>query len=57
MYACNYSKVSMTFMGNNATVGSAIYANKLDFCSWYSYYPPFFNDTSSVLRWPFISYV
>ena len=44
------------FMGNNAVVGSAIYVNKLDFCSWSSYYPPYFYNTSNVFRWPFISY-
>ena len=47
----------MAFIGNNAIVGSAIYTNVLDFCAWSSYYPPFFNNISSVFRWPFISYV
>ena len=46
----------MTFIGNNALVGSAIYTNKLDLCSWASYYPPFFNSTRDIFRWPFISY-
>lgn len=46
----------MTFEGNNAIVGSAIYANLLGLCSWSSYYPPHFHNTSSVFRWPFISY-
>ena len=46
----------MAFIDNSAIVGAAIYTNKLEFCSWSSYYPYFYN-TSSVLRWPFISYV
>ena len=52
-----YLKISMIFIGNNAIVGSAIYINELDFCSWSSFYYPFFYNTSSVLRWPFISYM
>lgn len=50
-------KVNMTFIGNNAIVGPAIYTNKLDFCAWTSYYPPFFSNSSSVLQWPFITYM
>ena len=46
----------MAFVGNNALVGSAIFTNRLDLCSWASYYPPFFNNTNSTFQWPFISY-
>ncbi|XP_065904297.1 uncharacterized protein [Dysidea avara] len=50
-------KVSMTFTDNNAIVGSAIFANELDFCSWFSYSEPFFYfDASNILRSPFIIY-
>ena len=49
-------QVSITFSGNTAITGPAIYANQLDLCSWYTNRPPYFNDTSQVLRWPIISY-
>lgn len=46
----------MIFAGNKALVGSAIYANGLDLCSWASYSTPYFNNTNQVLRWPIITY-
>jgi len=47
----------MKFTGNRALIGSAVYANRVDLCSWYSFETPYFyTDTSDVLRWPFISY-
>ena len=49
-------QVSVRFSGNNAIVGSAVYTNLMDLCSWSSYQPPYFDNTSSVFRWPFISY-
>jgi len=45
----------MNFSGNRAVIGSTIYSSNLALCSWYSYYPPYFN-ISGGLRWPFISY-
>ena len=50
-------QVSLKFTGNRAIIGSAVYANNLDLCSWYSYGTPYFyNNRSNVLRWPFVSY-
>ena len=50
-------QVSIMFAGNTAIIGSAIYANNLDLCSWYSFDPPYFyTNRSDVLRWPFMSY-
>ena len=46
----------MNFAGNQALIGSAIYANGLDLCSWVSYSSPYFSDISHVLRWPLITY-
>ena len=46
----------MVFAGNKAIVGSAIYANGLNLCSWLSYSPPYFGDAHQVLRWPIITY-
>lgn len=46
----------MHFAGNQALVGSTIYANGLDLCSWVSYSPPYFSDVAHVLRWPLITY-
>ena len=51
-----YSQINITFSGNRAITGPAIFTNQLDLCSWYTNYPPYFNDTSQVLRWPFIYY-
>ena len=45
----------MNFTGNRAVIGSAIYSSSLPLCSWYSYYPPYFNASNS-LRWPFMFY-
>ena len=50
-------QVSVKFTGNRAIIGSAVYADSLDLCSWYSYDPPYFYaNRSNVLRWPFVSY-
>ena len=50
-------QVSVKFAGNRAIIGSAVYANNLDLCSWYSYGTPYFyTNRSNVLRWPFVSY-
>ena len=50
-------QVSIMFAGNRAIIGSAIYANNLDLCSWYSFNPPYFySDRSKILHWSFISY-
>ena len=50
-------QVSIMFAGNRAIIGSAIYANNLDLCSWYSIESPYFyTNRSEILRWPFISY-
>ncbi|XP_065905479.1 uncharacterized protein [Dysidea avara] len=50
-------KVSMTFTGNDAIVGSDIYADHLDYCSWYSNSHPYFqSNMRNIFRWPFISY-
>ena len=47
----------MYFDNNKAVVGSDIYADKLDLCSWYSYDAPHFHsDAKEILRWPFIKY-
>jgi len=47
----------MIFTDNNAIVGSAIFANDLDLCSWFSYSDPFFYfNASDILRSPFITY-
>ena len=47
----------MIFTDNNAIVGSAIFANDLDLCSWFSYSDPFFYfNASNILRSPFITY-
>ena len=46
----------MTFAGNQALVGSAIYASGLGLCSWVSYSAPYFNGAKHVLRWPLITY-
>ena len=46
----------MNFAGNEALVGSAIYANGLDLCSWVSYSAPYFSDNKHVLRWSLITY-
>ena len=47
----------MKFTGNRALIGSAIYANRMDLCSWYSFETPYFyTDSSDVLRWPFVTY-
>ena len=53
----NHLQVSMKFAGNRALIGSAVYANRINLCSWYSYEAPYFyTDSSDVLRWPFVSY-
>ena len=45
-------QVSLMFAGNRAVIGSAIYANNLDLCSWYSFDPPYFyTNRSEILRW------
>ena len=49
-------QISITFSDNKAVIGPAIVVNQLNLCSWYAYYPPYFNDASKVLRWPIISY-
>ena len=50
-------QVSITFDGNTAITGSAIYANNLDLRSWYSVDSPYFYTIrSEILCWPFISY-
>ena len=50
-------QVSLTFAGNRAIIGSAIYTNNLDLCSWYSINSPYFyTNRSEILRWPFVSY-
>ena len=53
---CVYIQISITFSDNKAVIGPAIAVNQLNLCSWYTYYPPYFNDASKVLRWPIISY-
>ena len=55
-YVHVYVQGAMVFAGNKALVGSAIYANGLDLCSWVSYSPPYFGNTNQVLRWPIITY-
>ncbi|XP_065897652.1 uncharacterized protein [Dysidea avara] len=50
-----WKQVSMKFVGNKAIVGSAMYANRLGLCSWYSYSPPYF-DLGNMLRSPFVTY-
>ena len=56
-YNSTHPQVSMTFTDNNAIVGSAIFANELDFCSWFSNSHPFFHfDASNIFRSPFITY-
>ena len=50
-------QVSIMFAGNRAIIGSAIYANNLDLCSWYSFEPPYFyTNRSDILRWRAMSY-
>ena len=50
-------QVSLKFAGNRAIIGSAVYANTLDLCSWYSFeLPHFYTNRSDILRWPFVSY-
>ena len=49
-------QVSVHFEGNKAIIGSAIYTDRLDLCSWNSYDPPFYDNRSSILRWPFVTY-
>ncbi|XP_065906418.1 uncharacterized protein [Dysidea avara] len=52
-----WDDISLEFTDNRALIGSAIYANGLNYCSWYSYSSPYFySNISSVLRWPFVSY-
>ena len=49
-------QVTINFAGNQALVGSAIYTNGLNHCSWVSYSSPYFSDIKHVLRWPLITY-
>ena len=49
-------QVSMQFEGNKAIIGSAVYTDRLDLCSWNSNESPFHDDRSSILRWPFVDY-
>ena len=49
-------QVSIKFTSNRAITGSAIYADTLDYCSWYSFDPPYFYTNGSVLHWPNITY-
>ncbi|XP_065907815.1 uncharacterized protein [Dysidea avara] len=52
-----WDNISLEFSGNRALIGSAVYANDLNFCSWYTYSTPYFySNISNVLRWPFVSY-
>ena len=45
----------MNFDENRATVGSAVYTNKLDFCSWTGQTNNTF-DVHSAYRWNFITF-
>ncbi len=47
-------QVSLSFSGNTAIIGPAVYMNELNLCSWYQLAPPYF-DRARVLRWPFIN--
>ncbi len=49
------SQVNITFQGNTANIGPAVYINQLDLCSWYKLAPPFF-DRAGVLQWPFVNF-
>ena len=49
-------QVSLHFQSNKAIIGSAIYTDRLDLCSWNSYDPPFYDKKGSILRWPFVTY-
>ena len=53
---CVCPQVSITFSGNAAIIGPAISISQLNLCSWYTRYPPYFNESSQVLRWPIMSY-
>lgn len=48
-------QVSLNFTNNSALVGSAIYINQLNLCSWYTVEEPYF-DESLIIRWPFADY-
>ena len=50
------TQVSLHFESNRAIIGSAIYADRLDLCSWNSYYAPLYDDMRAILHWPFITY-
>ena len=50
------SQVSVTFTRNEALVGSSVYMNNIDLCSWIQLENPFF-DTEGVFRWEFVNQV
>ena len=48
-------QVNLFFEDNIADVGSAVYANYLDFCSWYTSVEPYF-DNKKAYRWNTIEF-
>ena len=48
-------QVSITFTNNRAVVGSAVFMNHIDLCSWTQKRYPYFN-TSAVFNWDFVHY-
>ncbi|XP_065899024.1 uncharacterized protein [Dysidea avara] len=50
-----WKEVILNFAGNTAIVGSAMYIDRLDLCSWNSKLHPFFS-LDDTLRWSFVHY-
>ena len=44
-------QVTIKFRNNTAILGSALLVSRLSMCSWFSFAPPYFNNTS-ILDWP-----
>lgn len=46
----------MTFDGNIADIGSAVYTNRLHLCSWTGYDESNMFDVDKAYRWNFINF-